>query len=139
MSLTALQAATIITCHEFGAKFIVTGLVRLYKWKGPNKEEYNNSRMIKDLCGAQMNCSEYSGILAAPLFYLAAIGQSVCPWGVILSVGGQIGYFWSRVLLGYPSYAVAGLATARYAGFFLICHKLVGSAFSSSKEGHHSK
>ena len=136
MSLTALQAATIITCHEFGAKFIVTGLVRIYQWKGPNKEEWNNSRMIKDLCAAQMNCSEYSGILAAPLFYLAAVGgqsSSVCPWGAILSVGGHIGYFWSRVFVGYPTYAVAGMATVRYIGFFLICKKLVGSAFSGGK------
>ena len=126
MSLTALQAATILTCHEFGTKFIVTGAVRLYSWLGPNQDDYKNSRVIKDLCAAQMNGSEYSALLAAPLFYLAAIGQAASPMGLLLSVGGQIGYFWSRVLVGYPSVPVASLAVARYAGFFLICRQLVG-------------
>lgn len=101
----------------------------MYIWIGPNKEEYKNSRMIKDLCAAQLNCSEYSALLAAPMFYLSAVGVTASPMAVLLSVVGQIGYFWLRFLIGYPTIPAASFGTARYAGFLLLCVQLLGLAF----------
>ena len=72
-----------------------------------------------------MNCSEYSALLAAPLFYLAAMGHGDDnPTGVLLAVVGQVGYFWTRVLVGYPTVPVATMATIRYVGFLFICKQL---------------
>ena len=133
MSLTAFQAATILTCHEFLTKFLVTNAYRMYIWIGPNKEEYKSSRMIKDLCAAQLNCSEYSALLAAPMFYLSAVGVTASPLAVLLSVTGQIGSFWLRFRIGYPTIPAATFGTARYAGLLLLCMQLVGLAFP--KEG----
>ena len=97
MSLTALQGATLIVLHEWGSKFLVTGLVRLTSLlKGGNKSK--PSRMIQDLCNAQLNTAEYAPLIAAPLFYLAATGQTVSNHVLILTLVGQIGYFWSRIL-----------------------------------------
>lgn len=134
MSITALQAATILTCHEFAAKFVVTGAIRLYSWLGPNKEEWMNSRIVKDLGKAQMNCSEYSALMAAPLFYLAAIGEAASPMGVLLTLAGQIGYFYARVFDGYPKIPAASFATIRYIGFFLICKQVAGLAYPGGKK-----
>ena len=111
MSFTALQAATILTCHELAAKFAVTGVVRLYSWLGPNDPNWMNSRIVIDLKSAQMNCSEYSALLAAPLFYLSAMGQVANPTGVLLTLTGQIGYFWSRKKMMIASCVSLKIAT----------------------------
>ena len=137
MSLTALQAATLLTCHDFAVKFAVTGAVRLYSWIAPdsaNKTKFLESDTKKELCAAQMNASEYTALLTAPLFYMAAVGEAVNPVGALLTVGGQVAYVWTRTIFGYPTVPVAVSATTRYIGFAVLCHQLVGLANKSGKK-----
>jgi hypothetical protein len=136
MSLSAIQGASLVLMNDIAAKFIVTAGVRAYSWLEPNKER-KERLMSKDivghLCKAQMNIAEWSAMTIAPLLYLgvAGVDAGISP---LLAVIGNVGYFWSRVLTGYPNVVTVSFATVRYAGIVLIGAQMCSLAFGGGKK-----
>ena len=117
--------------NDIAAKFIVTGCVRVYSWLEPDKERKErilSKDIMCHLCKAQTNIAEWSPMTVASLlyFHLAGIDSGLAP---TIAVIGNVGYFWRRILTGYPNISTAGIATVRYAGMFMIAAQLYAEAF----------
>jgi hypothetical protein len=134
MSFSALQGACLIAIHDFSCKALVTAGVRLYTWLEPDekrKERFMSSTYIQQMCKAQMNVAEWSAVMMCPLLFFHVSGVKA-DMAATLSVIGHFGYFWMRVLTGYPTVPTAGMASVRYLGLGLSCYQLYQMAFSAN-------
>lgn len=141
MSLSALQGASLILIHDTGVKLLITAGLRIVQWLHPDKElvaRWESSSYIQQAAKAQLNEAEYSALLIAPLLFLASSSNTKNEGnlGATLAVLGQVGYFWMRVLTGYPTIPTAGSAAIRYMGLGLICAEIWSVAFGKNKASY---
>ena len=119
--------------NDIVCKFMVTAVVRLYSWLEPSKErkERNMSTpFVSRLCKAQMNVAEWSPMTMAALlyFHVSGVDSGIAP---TIAVVGNIGYFWSRLLVGYPTISTAVVATVRYVGMLMVAAVMYSEAFGT--------
>mmetsp|Transcript_9938 Transcript_9938/g.22203 ORF Transcript_9938/g.22203 Transcript_9938/m.22203 type:complete len:130 (-) Transcript_9938:320-709(-) len=104
-----------------------------FLFKGNEKalEPFENNSYIKELQKAQINESEYAGLIVAMLLFFATkeTTDETVALGTSLAVTGQIGYVWARTALGYPAIPAISMALIRYGGLGLLSYSLYQMAF----------
>ena len=136
MSLTALQAAAVIAGQTTFAKLSVTFGLRLWQtFASHDKTEMaklESTSLMQRLKAAQLNEAEYAPLFVAllVLVHVQDGGETARPHlaGTLAAVS-QVGYYWLRILTGYPSLPTAGVATIRYGALGLLCWQVYQLAF----------
>ena len=136
--LTALQAATVIASQSLFAKLSVTMGLRVWQMLAPDKTAQakleSDQPWIQRVKAAQLNEAEYAPLFVALLVFShfsSSLSSSSSPeghlqphWAGSMAALTQVGYYWLRILTGYPSIPTAGIATLRYGALALLCHEL---------------
>ena len=138
MSFNAIQGASIIATHAVATKVLLSFTVRVYQFLQPDpkrRESIESMPVVQRFQKAQMNESEYAGLLVALLFFYHFQGQDeMTTLGSTLAVTGQVGYVWARTFLGYPQIPAIAMALTRYGGLALLCWPLLQLAFATTAE-----
>ena len=131
-SINAIQGAAVIVMHSFVTKFLLSGSLRTYAFLESDKVKVAKaeaSAVAQRAQKAQLNEAEYAALLAAPLLFLHLQGQTEPTLAATLATVGQVGYFWTRLVFGYPTVPAVTAAMVRYAGLFLTAKALWEMAF----------
>jgi hypothetical protein len=78
---------------------------------------------LKEFQKAQLNESEYAALLMVILPFLSSKGIEASN-AATLAVVGQLGYVWTRTLIGYPKLPTITFAIIRYGGLLLATAEL---------------
>lgn len=139
MLFNPLQAATLTVAHATLTRVLVSFTLRTYQyleWNSKRRQNVESITHLQEFQKAQVNESEYAALIAAPLFYLALIGNNSesVKMAATLAVTGQVGYVWMRTAIGYPKLPTIAFAIVRYAGLGLIAAELWNVAFVVASE-----
>ena len=134
MTFTALQGASLIAGHALFTKLLLSFTLRVYQFLQPNpkhRETIENSHYTQQFQKAQTNESEYAALLVALMLFFSTHKDVDVSSASTLAVVGQIGYVWTRTLLGYPAIPSITMAVIRYSGLLLFTVALYQLAFES--------
>jgi hypothetical protein len=131
MSFNCLQGAAILVAHATFTKMLVSFTLRTYQyleWDEKRLRDVESNVYVNRFQGAQMNESEYTGLLVSILLFLS-LKENAPSQAATLSVIGQVGYVWSRTFIGYPTLPTITMAVVRYGGLALLASELYKAAF----------
>jgi hypothetical protein len=134
MSFTALQAASLIALHATFTKILTSFTLRTYLFletDAKRKQKVNSNFYIQEFQKAQTNESEYAGLLTMLLLFFATQENVDVSNAATLSVVGQVGYVWTRTLIGYPKIPTITFAIVRYGGLGLLAWALFTHAYGN--------
>jgi hypothetical protein len=132
-SINALQGAAILAAHATFTKMLLSFTFRVYQYLEPDKKrkaEMESSPTLKEFQKAQLNESEYAALLMVLLIFLSSVNGDEASNAATLSVVGQVGYVWSRTVIGFPKLPTITFAVIRYGGLFLATAELLKLAFA---------
>jgi hypothetical protein len=135
-SMNALQGAAIVAAHATFTKMLISFTLRVYQYLEPDKKrkaELEASPTLQEFQKAQMNESEYAALLTVILLFLSGVNGAEPSNAATLAVVGQVGYVWSRTVIGYPKLPTITFAVIRYGGLFLATAELVKLAFPAAE------
>jgi hypothetical protein len=130
-SITALQGAAIVAAHATFTKMLLSFTFRTYQFLEPDKTRrarMESNATIKEFEKAQLNESEYAALFTSILLFLSSKGVEASD-AATLAVAGQVGYVWTRTVIGYPKFPTITFAIIRYGGLFLASAELWKLAF----------
>ena len=121
-SLTAGHAAFVVAGSSTLAKMYMSFAFRVPAVAKPAEaEKIFETAEFKNARAAQLNEAEYAPLLSALLLYIHVKGGVRVPIASLLACGGQVLYFWGRIVTGKALPVTPIAASMRYAALLLLC------------------
>lgn len=135
MYFNAIQGASLIATHAVATKLLLSLTLRVYQFLEPDpkrRQSIENIPQVQQFQKAQLNSSEYDGLLVALLLFYSSRSEDMS-LASTLAIVGQIGYVWTRTLFGYPRIPAITMAVTRYSALVLLCLPLYQLAFAQAQ------